>query len=200
MNAKAEVLGEERKIKSYGLFGTMQFIEQTYSSELRKRISSKVPQETLDFIARGTKQLWAPPLYSCYVWEQMVAVASDEKEAFDKLVKCGLHMGEYATNTYLRLLLKVVNVRILAGKFPAIWRKDANFGDLSADATDAKQGRLQLRFDNLENYPYFGPICKGWFTFSWNAMGLKNVNLDLQDWSLSNPDPGKLTYQVSWTP
>lgn len=200
MNARAEVLGDERKIKSYGLFGTMQFVEQSYPADVQKQIMSRVPQETLDYIARGTKQLWAPPLYSCYVWEQMVKVAPNEQQAIDMLIKCGLHMGEYATNTYLRLLLKVVNVKILASKFPAIWRKDASFGDLSADATHAKQGRLTLHFDNLSNYPYFGPICQGWFTFSWNAMGLKNVKLDLQDWSLANPDPGELTYQVSWTP
>lgn len=200
MNASAQAMADDRKIKSYGLFGTMQFIEQTCSPEVQRQIKSKLPQETLDFIARGTKQVWAPPLYSCHIWEQMVAVAPSEKDAVDSLVRCGLHMGEYATNTYLRLLLKVVNVKILASKFPAIWRKDASFGDLSADATDAKQGRLVLHFDNLQNYPFFGPICQGWFTFSWNAMGLKNVNLALQDWSLANPDPGVLTYQVSWTP
>ncbi len=191
---------DDRRIKSYGLFGTVQFIEKTYPRDVQARIMNGVPQEVQDFIAAGPKQPWAPPLLSCHLWERMVDEASNDAEAVDTLVRCGVSMGEYATNTYLRLLMKVVTMKILARKFPSIWRKDANFGDLEADASEVKDGKLKIHMKNLGSYPYFGPICQGWNEYALEAMGLKNVKMELQDWSLESPDPGELVFHASWTP
>ncbi len=201
MGAQAEVtVTDERKVKSYGLFGMLQFIEKNYPKDVQAEILDSVPQEVRDFIAGGPEQLWVPPLYPASVWQAMIKREASDDAAYDTLVRCGRNMGEYATNTYLRLLLKVISMKMLAKKYPTIWRMDANFGDMSTDTSDIKQGKLKIFLNNLESYPYFGPICVGWFKYSMDAMGLKDVKVELHDWTMAEPDPGKLTFHVTWTP
>jgi len=190
----------ERRIKSYGLLGTVEFINKTYPADVRENIMRSVPPEVRDFVDSSNKSPWAPPEYSCYLWRQIADLAANEQDAMEKLEACGACMGEYATNTYLRLMLKLVNVKILATKMPAQWSKDANFGKLSADVSNVKDGKLTFVYDELDGYPLFGPICKGWFGFSFSTMGLKDFKVSLLDWSLANPDPGKVTLEVTWTP
>ncbi len=190
----------ERKIKSYGLFGTLDFIDKTYPADVQSKIKSNVPDKVLQFVSTSNRPPWAPPEYSCYFWKQIAELAESEQDAISKLEACGACMGEYATNTYLRLLLKVVNMKIMASKAPSQWSKDANFGKLSTDISDIDSGKVLFHYDEMNDYPYFGPICKGWFMFSFGVMGLKDFDVSLVDWSMAEPDPGKLTFEVTWTP
>jgi len=60
-------------------------------------------------------------------------------------------------------------------------------------------GKLRLGFEELGVFPYFDPTHRGLVRVFVRVMGLKNVKVQLQDWSQQNPDPGRLMYHVSWT-
>jgi hypothetical protein len=91
-------------------------------------------------------------------------------------------------------------MKMFAKKFPDIWSRDANFAKVTlGDLGEIDQGKLTIHFHEVGHFPYFGPITQGWFSYSFEVMGLKNVKVELLDWSITNPDPGDLNYQVLWT-
>lgn len=191
---------EERKIKAYGFNGTLEFVEKHYDDAARKRIIGGLSPGARAFIETSSKAQWAPPEYSSELWSGIVKEHPNPTEAEAQLYKAGRYQGSYATNTYLKLLLKMLTMKMFAKKFPDIWARDANFGRLTVgDLADLEKGRLTISLKELGKFPYFGPVTQGWFHYSFEVMGLKDVKVELQDWSMQNPDPGELTYQVTWT-
>jgi hypothetical protein len=191
----------DREIKSYSLFGSKLFVDENYDEATRQRIFAALSPEAKEVLGRPKKPAVVAPEYAAQIWSGIADVHKEEpQKAFDQLVACGRYSGNYATNTYLKLLFKILSVKMFAEKLPQIWSRDASFGKIETDLSNVKSGHLVMRFKELADYPYFGPNCQGWFGFTFETMGLKNVKIELQNWSLGNPDPGMLEYNVSWTP
>jgi hypothetical protein len=189
----------ERQIKAYGFVGTMEFIDKNYDPATRQRILDSLTPETRRFIEGMKKAQWAPPLASTELWAGITRESGDPQKARDELVKTGRHMGSFATNTYLKLLMKMLTIKMFAKKIPDIWARDANFGKVIVDLGQVDSQRIRIDFKDLGAYPYFGPVCQGWFAFSLETMGIKNVKVELENFSMENPDPGELTFRVTWT-
>jgi hypothetical protein len=189
---------EEPRIKSYGFNATYEFIEKNYDDAARGRILGALSPEARSFAVNAKKSQWAAPGFSAELWTGIVK--EHPKDAQEQLVKVGRYQGAYATSTYLKLLMKMLTMKMFAKKLPDIWSRDANFAKISVgDLADIDKGKLAIRFDELGKFPYFGPTCQGWFSYSFEVMGLKNVKVDLVEWSLNSPDPGQLNYQITWT-
>jgi hypothetical protein len=190
---------EERRIKAYGFNATLEFLEKNYDEEKRKQVLAGLSPGARTFMESSQKAQWAPPEYSAELWSGIVKL-HPAADAEQQLVKAGRYQGAYATNTYLKLLMKMLTMKMFAKKFPDIWARDANFGRaVLGDLDDIANGRLDVGFKELGKFPYFGPITQGWFSFAFETMGLKNVKVELQNWSLQNPDPGEVSYHVNWT-
>lgn len=189
---------EEPKIKAYGFNATYEFIEKNYDEAGRRRILGGLSPAAQTFAETAKKAQWAPPAFSAELWAGITR--EHPKDAEQQLVKVGGYQGAYATNTYLKLLMKMLTMKMFAKKFPDIWSRDANFGKVGlGDLGDIDSGKLLINFSEIGRFPYFGPICQGWFGYSFGVMGLKDVKVDLVNWSLQNPDPGELAYRVTWT-
>jgi hypothetical protein len=191
---------EDPKIKAYGFLATVEFIRNNYDEAAKRRIFGSISPEASSFMETAKKAQWAPPRYSGELWTAMVKEHPNADDAYKQLVKCGRYQGEYATNTYLRIVMKMLPMKLFAKKHPDIWAKDANFGKLVVQDGGIEKGELGVIMKELGKFPYFGPICCGWYSFSFEAMGLKNLRVRLENWSMDNPDPGELTFRVAWTP
>ncbi len=191
---------EEPKIKAYGFNATVEFIEKNFDETARKRIIGGLSPAARQFMDGAKKQQWAPPSHSAELWTGIAKENASAEQGYQQLIKAGRYQGAYATNTYLKLLMKMLTVKMFAKKFPDIWSRDANFGRVEVgNLADIDSGKLMIHFKDLGKFPYFGPITQGWFSYSFEVMGLKNLKVDLHDWSMQNPDPGELTFQVGWT-
>ena len=192
-------MGDERKIKSYGFNATVEYIHKHHDEATRQRIFASLSPGVRDFLAVAKRSDFAPPTYSGELWTALVK--EEPGDAMKMLAELGRYQGAYATNTYLKLLMKMLTVKMFVKKFPDIWQRDANFGKVVVgNLTELDKGRLYLELRELGSYAYFGAVSVGWFAFSFEAMGLKNVQVQVVDWSLQNPDPGEVKYHVTWTP
>jgi hypothetical protein len=191
---------EEPKIKAYGFNATLEFVEKNYDEATRKRILSALSPAGQSFMEAAKKSQWAPPQFSSELWTGVAREHQKSNDVEEQLVKIGRYQGAFATNTYLKLLMKMLTMKMFAKKFPDIWARDANFGKvIVGDLADIDKGKLVIDFKDLVTFPYFGPITQGWFSYSFEVMGLKEVKVQLLDWSLQKPDVSDLRYQVSWT-
>jgi hypothetical protein len=192
-------MAEERRIKCYGFNGTLEFIEKNYDEAARKRIIGSLSPAARDFIGTSKKAQWASPLYSSELWAGIAKEHPDQEEARKQLVKAGRHFGAYATNTYLKLLMKMLTVKMFAKKIPDLWGRDTNFGKITlGDIDEISQGKLTINYTELGDYPYFGPTTEGWFAFGLETMGLKELTVTAADWSMKNPNVDQLTYRITW--
>ena len=192
-------MADERQIKSYGFSGTWEFIEKNYDEAARKRIVASLSPAARDFMGTAKKVQWASPIHSSELWAGIAKEHSNPAEARSQLVKAGRNIGAYATNTYLKLLMKMLTVKMFAKKFPDIWGRDANFGKVTlGDLDEISRGILTINFKELGSYPYFGPTTEGWFSFSLETMGLKDLTVTALDWKMEDPNPGELTYRVTF--
>src|SRR5688572_10372061 len=106
----------ERKIKSYGFRATMEFIEEKYDAAAKGRIFAAVSPQTREFFDHAKKATHHDPVYSSELWSAMVKEHPGNDEAFAQLVKTGRHMGDYATSTYLKLIMRILTVRMFTRK------------------------------------------------------------------------------------
>src|SRR6185503_15093867 len=116
---------EEPKIKSYGFNATLEFIEKNYDEAARKRILGALSPQAQSFMETAKKAQWAPPSYSAELWTGIAKEHAASGDAQEQLVKAGRYQGAYATNTYLKLLMKMLTMKMFAKKFPDICARDA---------------------------------------------------------------------------
>src|SRR5579872_3846266 len=98
---------EEPRIKAYGFNATMEFVEKNYDEAARKRILSALSPAAQSFIDTAKKSQWAPPKFSSELWAGIVKEHKGD-EVQEQLVKVGRYQGAFATNTYLKLLMKML--------------------------------------------------------------------------------------------
>lgn len=135
-----------REIKSYSLYGSKAFVDEAYDEATRQKIFAALSTEAQELLNRRKKAATVAPEYATEIWRAIVDVHKDDPaRAVDQLRACGRYSGNYATNTYLKLLFKILSVKMFAEKLPEIWSRDCSFGKLNIDISQLKSGRLPTR-------------------------------------------------------
>src|SRR5262249_27998190 len=101
-----------------------------------------------------------------------------------------------ATNTFLRLLMRVLTPSLFAKKMPSLWTRDNTAGSVEVDPSGIKAGRLFFKFSDVDGYAYCPPVFVGWVAFAMEAMGLKTKSITLSGWSLEAPAPKEVTLDL----
>jgi hypothetical protein len=119
----------------------------------------------------------------------------DEAKALDVLIKCGRFMGREASNTFLRLLLRMLTPKMIVKKFPDIWKRDFSGGRIQISATDRT---LECFIFDLPGHDHIGPISAGWMGFNLEAMGKSLEKTSVQKWSLKDPNQDGVSFGFTW--
>lgn len=119
----------------------------------------------------------------------------DEERARELLLGCGQYMGHEASNTFLRLFMRMLSPSLFAKKLPDIWKRDFTGGRLDIDVTD---GKLVCRIFDTPGHDHIGPVSAGWIAFALQAMGKPIQKTILHDWSLANPNANGVTFELLW--
>jgi hypothetical protein len=143
---------------------------------------------------------WYPRSYSVAV---LNAIAShhggDEEAAKNDLKRCGTFIANEATNTFLKLLMKILTPKLFFKKLPEFWARDQKGGHFEVDVDSGTANSLELRLCDVEGFDHIAAISLGFISFGLTAMGKQNVNVEQQGWSLARPGPKEIIFQVSWS-
>lgn len=124
------------------------------------------------------------------------ATNGDRALAENDLVAAGKFAGMEATNTFLRLLMKVLTPGLFAKKLPSLYERDNSKGRVSVDVGDE---RLLVRFDDMKGHPHMAPMSMGWVSFAIEAMGKHLSKTQVHGWSFENPDPDSFSLELVWS-
>jgi hypothetical protein len=119
----------------------------------------------------------------------------DDARARQLLVDCGTFLGTEATNTFLRLVMRMLTPALFAKKLPSFWARDSTGGRYEVDVTEQ---RIVCRLLEMEQFVHIAPISLGYVSFALKAMGKTIERSELHGWSLATPNPPEPWYELHW--
>ena len=190
----------EPMIRGYSVKQQLNFLETQYEPAVSTRLFETIPSD----IRQGLKTLKAAEFYPrAYSVSLLRAIAQrhgdNEKAVYDDLVRCGTFIATEATNTFLKLLMKILTPALFAKKIPEFWKRDQTGGFFEVDTSGTKNGTLKLELCDVEGFDHIGVISIGWISYGLTAMGKDDVVVTQTGWALANPGPKRIEYQVRWS-
>lgn len=188
---------EPFKTRGYVFGTTLKYIREGLPPERRQKALDKISPETLAWIEALAKPA---EMYTVEKSVEMFSaiVASSEGNAAvaeQDLINCGKFAANEASNTFLRLLMKVLTPGLFAKKLPSLYSRDNSKGHVTVEATD---DRLVCKMSDVKGYPYLPPVSVGWAVFTLETMGKKLSSSKLHGWSVDTPDVDNVEFELVW--
>jgi hypothetical protein len=118
-------------------------------------------------------------------------------DARDTLIACGEYVAREASNTFLKMLMRILTPALFASKLPALWRRDFSGGRLEADI---QPDRLLCRMFEIKGFDHAPCTAAGFVKFALGGMGKVVGQVQVHNWSLTNPCAEGAIIELSWQP
>jgi hypothetical protein len=189
----------EPQTRGYMIVSCVTHVQKKYAAADREAIMARLPKETLDLIDRVNTVEWYPRVHAKSLF---TAIAHHHMEG-DKntdaaLLAVGHSIAEMASNTFLRLIMKLMTPSLFAKKVGTFWERDHRGGELSADVKDIENKHLTIRHTGIGGYDFVAGTAPGFMGFALTAIGCKNVRSETFGFSLDNPGPEEVRYEMRW--
>lgn len=181
------------------IFSTVKYLERTYDDATRAKISERISPRVRGIMENINTVAWYPV---ADLSEIFGAIARHHEEADgkarDALVDVGRTIGETATTTFLKLIMKLLTPALFKAKLPNFWSRDHRIGTLSASLFDTNQRRLVVTLKDVGGYDFIGPVGAGFLAFALDGVfKYKNPRATF-DFSMADPGPKDVGYDVTW--
>jgi hypothetical protein len=141
---------------------------------------------------------WYPMSLFNEVTRQIVEhVGKNEQEASREAIhQCGRHIAREATNTFLRMLLRLLSPALLAKKLPELLKRDfSGGGQLVAELN----GRtLICEYIDMNEFEHCIAYASGFVATAFESMGKKVQSIELPGWSVDKPSVDRARYELTW--
>jgi hypothetical protein len=186
--------------RGYLIERVFSFIDSHYDAESAQTILTSIPNEHADLRPHLKGAEWYSRAHLVEILRAIVRFSSDEETAYRDLKECGRFMSNEATNTYLKLLLKILTPALFAKKIPSFWERDnRDGGNFDPKETKVSDGHMRLKMVGVEGFDHVAPVSAGFCSFVLNAMGKKNIDVQQNGWSLATPCPESYVLELTWS-
>lgn len=186
------------QIRGYSLRQTARYLESKFDADTRKRVIEAMPASSRSMLSSFDAGEWYPREHSATLF-RAIAGARGGDEAFTDLVGCGEFIASEATNTFLRLLMRIMTPTLFAKKVPEFWKRDQRGGHFEVDVSQADQGKIAMKLVDVAGYDHIGIVSIGWIKFGMTALGKKDIAIKQDGWSMATPGPREIAYEVTWS-
>jgi len=186
-------------VRGYSLRQTARYLETSFDGETRKKLLDGLPATVRTEMASFAPADWYPREYSVALFRAIAQAKNDEQGSYKDLVACGELIASEATNTFLRLLMRIMSPTLFAKKVPEFWKRDQRGGYFEADVSRAEQAEIRMKLADVDGYDHIGIVSIGWIQFGMAALGKKGVSIQQRGWSLSQPAPREIEYEITWS-
>ena len=190
----------EPMIRGYSVKQQLNFLQTQYDPAVSEQLLGQIPAEVRMGLTDVQPAQWYPRQYSVEILRAIASHRGDDEQAVkEDLVRCGTFIATEASNTFLKILMKMLTPTLFAKKIPDFWRRDQKGGRFEVDTSNAKEGNLMLELCDVKGFDHIGLIGIGWISFGLKAMGKDDVVVSQTGWELGNPGPEKISYDVRWS-
>lgn len=189
----------EPVVRGYSIQQTAAFIDKYYDDDTRKHLYEHVSAEVREQVGQLSSASWYPQRYAVELLRGIAGVKNDEVGSYNDLVASGKYVAIEATNTFLKLLLKMLTPALFFKKVPSFWERDTrNCGRYEVDTSEASEGRVLMRLVGAVGYDH---VCIAGIGFLENAlanMGKRDLKIMQKGWSLATPSPPEVELDIRW--
>ena len=170
-------MAEEKLVSGVHIVPLRDFISQNYDDASQQLIRERLSEDTRDMLDRVNRSEWHPVRMVSEINRGIYLARGDHEAGYKDVVLAGAAIAQLATNTFLRLLIKLMTPEIMARKWPTVWKKFHNFGTMKTDLDAQSKNRLVMQLSDVDEYDYIGPSAVGFLTYSLNAMGMPDARV-----------------------
>ena len=186
----------EPMLRGYLLERANNFIDAHFPAPEAARIKEGFPVSLRDALSSLKPAQWYPREH-CIAMHRAIAEGAGRENAYETLVSLGEFMATEATNTYLRLLLRLMTPPLFCKNVPKFWQRDHSAGEFSLEKVDSDAKRIEMRLHDVAGFDHVGPGSVGFLRFGRRAVGAQ-AQFEQIGWSLDNPGPAEIRYRVTW--
>jgi hypothetical protein len=127
----------------------------------------------------------------------IIATNTDDATAHLDINRAGQAIAAYATNSFLKIMLKMIPPWMFAAKFSDIWGRDfRNSGRAEVEPSDKKS--LVLRLVEVGDFAHVGPLVEGYIGFALRQMGVTVIESTAVPWSIAEPAAPEVRITARW--
>lgn len=197
----ADTAGTEFQVRGYMVVNAGKFLvdkaKELGGEQGGRRALERLSPETRATLEASKPAGWYPVHTISEVFGEIAGLANgDVNRARELLVQAGAFNAKEATNTFLKLLMRMLSPPLFARKLPDFWRRDCTRGRLEVDVTGR---RLFCRFYEMEGFDHVVAGTAGFASFALEAMGKSVENVALEGWGLDMPWSEGASMELVWS-
>lgn len=188
---------QEFRVRAYMVLNTAGYLREKVGEGEARRLFERFTPETQNVLQSGRPADWCRmPVYKELLHQVAAFADGNEDRAREELIKAGEHVAREATNSFLRLLMKMLNPSLFAKKLPDFWKRDCSGGRLEVEVTEQT---LVCRYFEMTGFDHILCTGAGFAKFALQSMGKPIESVLLHGWSLKEPYSEGSYFKLAWS-
>lgn len=181
------------------LVGLVSFLESNCDAPTYARVRDSFSPELKSDLANVKHAVWYPRAHFIELNRAIANLHADsDEEAAEALTEAGRHICEIASNSFMKLLLRMLTPKMFSQKFPDFWDRDNRGGACRVDTSELDQNRMVAWIEDVKGFDHVGPVARGYVGFAMERITGKPVKITMEGWSLENPSEESIRLQCEW--
>lgn len=182
-------------VRGYMYLTSVDYLRQTLGEQEGKKVIAGFSPQARHLLETLKSADWCPVSAFSEVTQALALAGGGGQKSQDLLVKCGTHMAMEATNTFLKLFMKMMSPQLLVKKVPDLWKRDCSGGKLAMEEFSEHSVRFAT-----SSMPFKHAVCTaaGFVSFGVGAIGKKIETVTVRGWSIDKPNEEGASFQLDW--
>jgi hypothetical protein len=195
--AEGDVMAE-MQMRGYIIVHTVQYLRDKLGDAEWNRVSSTLSPELRAVLSGEVKHGgWYPISYTTELNRVLLdkTVKGGDDAAREALHSCGRYIAGAATNTFLKMLMKMLTPNLFARKLPDVFRRDFSSGRLESSLDGRK---LTCRYFDVPGFEHSAVLASGFAAKAFEGMGKEVETFSVHKWSLAEPNLDGSWFELTW--
>ena len=188
---------QEFSVRGYMYLTSVDYLRQLLGEQEAKRIVSSLSPQARHLLETLKSADWCPATVFSEVTQALALAGDGGDRSKDLLVKCGTHMAMEATNTFLKLFMKMMSIQLLVKKIPDLWRRDCTGGQLVVE--ELTEHSVRFGTSGMQGFRHAVCTASGFVAFGVGAIGKKVDRVTIRGWSMDKPSEDGASFELGWS-
>ena len=183
-------------VRAYMARSTALFIQDTLGDQELDRILKEASPAARSAATSLKPADWCPVGGFSELLRGLAAKSNgDSEHARERLIACGEFIAREATNTFLKIVIRMLTPSLFAKKLPDLWKRDCSGGTFEVDAAG---NTIVIRLAGMEGFDHVPCTAAGFVKFALTTMGKTVEQVQIHSWSLTQPCADGARIELTW--
>src|SRR5690606_9954882 len=118
------------------------------------KMKAELPEPLRKLLPVISPAEWYPREHCVSLHRAIAGAGATAEAAYEGLVACGEYMATEATNTYLRLVMRLLTPALFCKKVPKFWQRDHSEGEFTVENVDVDARRIDMRLRGVAGFDH----------------------------------------------